>query len=339
VRLQCLRQYTHNIANLALRILDFEQYANYAHSSVSLCRNSLELAQVLNRAVKACGMVGEMSLGRNFGHAAASLETLHDRDDDPDLPAVLRGELSFLYGTTAPQEALTLAETACAMTSSPRQQVHNLYARAIANFRLGRLGQARQDLANMENLVALQGLATMRLPLTLLRGLLLMAEGSWRAAADSFRTGIAEAAWQGNRRDELRLGANLLIARALAGDHAQAQRLYEALMPMVVSTSLADTTESLRALKAETDRRLAANPEWREALDKTTSFPDLPAKGPHLASPILQNANYLSERWSDIYRPASAFGIQPTRLKEMLGSQPFDLRSAFADGQSLYPVC
>lgn len=312
----CRQKYLHNLSNMALKKADLGAYVEYSKAAVGHCASALDLSRIVNRVIKACGLSGDLALGVACGELAAAFEEAISREDDPDIPAVWRGELASLYALASPEEALVFAEAAFENPSSPRQRFHDHLSRASVHLRRGDLRSARSDVEAAETLADENGLSTVRAQSAQMRGLLDLQDGALLRAADVFRFGLAEADWQGNRRDALKLGANLLFVRASLGDHTSGRRLHEALMTIVADVATACVDARLGETKRAVDLRISMGEEWSRAVDRRPRFPPLPEAVGTFLTPIIANAMALSRLWSDVYAPATAFGLTEAMLPD-----------------------
>lgn len=209
--------YHHNIANLALRLVDLRTYCQNAAVTLET-QSPLAASRALNRAVKACALVGATEQGRQLGSLAYHLTATLPAEQDPDLAAVLLGEMSFLYAPIAPATARRLAEMTLCLPSTDRQRAHDLSVAAHALLRDREYGACEVVVTDMEALVNRLALKTMTASADYLRGLLDLVRGHARRAADAFVRCVSDAAWHDLRREEIKFNNNLLVARIAAGD-------------------------------------------------------------------------------------------------------------------------
>lgn len=340
-RLERMRWYRHNLSNLATRLLDLDLYAKHATASIDLASGSLAMAQILNRLVKVCGFWGKVALGREAGRVAASLESQHPREDDPNLPSVLRGELSFLYASIDPGAALALAREAYALSHTKRQHAHDVFARTSAFLRLHRLKDAEADINSLKSLVKSLNLRTLNLSLAMVEGMKCLLEQEPGPASDFFRRGLAEAAWQGNHREELRHASNLIVARALNGEHELAAHLLKAILPTVARIGTGKATDQLDKVFERAMAHIRRNGDWVVAMDAHPGLPAAPNQGPHMVAPILLNAKVLYD-WKPILYPAPCvYGISDKQLEDLCQQDARTLPPSgeTALGAPLYTIC
>lgn len=337
------RRYNHNLSNIAIRQLDLGSFFRHAEVVLDLCSTPLELAQFLNRAIKVCTLCGATGIGRTMGEMAYALQLRIAPSMDPDLMSVLFGEVSFLYALVSPEDALFIAEQACQHTGTERQRVHDLVARAAAFLRMGDVSPATQDLQKIEDLTTKLGLKSMYANVSLLRGTSALAEGRWHLAADSFRVGLSDVAWQGNRRDELLIGNNMVVALVLADHLERAANLLNALLAIAAQVSPRhDPLVHLEKLLRKTQNRVVKHPEWLKDQDQQEPwFPEITGIGPNILSPLLLNAQTLFTYDPAIFPSISDYGFSNEDVPPVTKNTPARYLSCemARGGGRLYAVC
>lgn len=303
------RRYHHNLSSLALRSLDTRMFFEHCRAVLDGSSSLLEMARLLNRAIKICATTGAVSVGRQFGEIASLLQAAIGPNEDLDLESVLLGEMSFLYAGVLPRVACDLAEEAFRKGKSERQRAHNLFARACARLRIGEIEGGTEDFKSYEDLVASIALRTMSPGVDMLNGILALFRSDWREAASSFRMGMADTAWLGFRREELRIGTNLVVARAFAGDLDAASRLNDALLTLATRIYHESPEQHLDEMLRQVRSRANAELGLIVGQPAVATFPDIQAVGPHIVAPLIINAAALNRLFPEAFSPLSRFGI------------------------------
>ncbi len=315
-------RYHHNLSNLGLRSLDAGMFFEHSRIVLESCSTPLEMARFLNRAIKICTITGAVGIGRRLGEIALSLQPVIASNDDPDLESVLLGEMSFLYARVSPRIASELAEEAVQKGVSERQRAHNLFARACARLRLGETDAGASDFKAFEGLVTTLALKAMSSGVDMLGGILALFRSDWREAATFFRMGMADTAWLGYRREELRIGTNLVAARALACDLESASRLNDVLLSIAARLCRESFVQPLEDMLRRSHFRANVELGWNGKMKPASIFPETIEIGPHLAAPLLHNAEALHRHFPKMFSAPSCFGFTDREIEQQSLSTP-----------------